>query len=58
MHQCEKLYEQQSWLGSQLGLLHQFFSGKYLVVGFYIWVMYGSWSKCGDSGSFFFDDFC
>ena len=41
-------------VGSQLGLAQQNFSGKYPLVGFYFWVMYGSWSKCGGCGSFFF----
>ena len=56
MHRCEKLYKQQSWAGSHLGLVQQTFSGHYPVVDFYFWVMYGSWSKRSGCGSFFFFD--
>ena len=56
MLKCEELYAQQCWDGSRLTPVQRAFSQKYPVVDFHFWVMYGSWSKCPDCGSFFFND--
>ena len=56
MLKCQELYAQQNWDCSRLTPVQREFTEKYPCVDFYFWVMYGSWSFCGNCGSFFFND--
>ena len=56
MLKTEQAFERQCFLQSLLTPLQRTFGGKYPVIDFHFWVMYGSWSNCPNCGSFFYND--
>ena len=53
---CEELFQRQVFHHSHLKPVQREFPRKYPEVDFKFWVKYGSWSRCPQCGSMFFND--